>query len=248
MHLDGFNQLPYLTGQQANPRARFIYLTMTASRRLRFGNWKVVFEEQRAGTLVWGEPFTKLALRIVRSARRSLRAGGHHLQHLLGLVDTFSLLLWQAASCAVYRDLQGISAQPEAAELLRGPDYGEVAAAGERLIAEAYTAASVKMRRTSDHHGRWKRASHTALPRRTGDDFMQRCQTGALILPVRIEPRARAQPRQLRPQAPGRPIRAVCRHATARPALAGAPRRAASTASSHRAGSSASAAVNAASS
>ena len=64
VHLDGFDQLPYLTGAvDASPRQFFFYVSddgdLTA---LRMDNWKFVFMEQRAtGTLrVWAEPFTEL--------------------------------------------------------------------------------------------------------------------------------------------------------------------------------------------
>ncbi|WP_132255785.1 arylsulfatase [Methylobacterium segetis] len=64
VHLDGYNQLPHLTGQQPNSaRKEFIYFNDDGDlAALRYGNWKVVFEEQRApGTLrIWAEPFTKL--------------------------------------------------------------------------------------------------------------------------------------------------------------------------------------------
>jgi arylsulfatase A-like enzyme len=64
VHLDGYNQLPYLTGQQErSARKEFIYFDDDGDVvALRFENWKVVFEEQRAtGTLrIWAEPFTKL--------------------------------------------------------------------------------------------------------------------------------------------------------------------------------------------
>lgn len=64
VHLDGYNQLPYLTGQQPNSaRKEFIYFNDDGDLvALRYGNWKIVFEEQRAqGTMrIWAEPFTKL--------------------------------------------------------------------------------------------------------------------------------------------------------------------------------------------
>ena len=64
VHLDGYNQLPYLTGQQPNSaRQEFIYFNDDGDLvAMRYRNWKVVFEEQRApGTLrIWAEPFTKL--------------------------------------------------------------------------------------------------------------------------------------------------------------------------------------------
>ena len=66
VHLDGYNQLPYLTGQQEkSARPYFIYFNDDADLvAMRFANWKVAFEEQRApGTLLlWAEPFTKLRL------------------------------------------------------------------------------------------------------------------------------------------------------------------------------------------
>jgi arylsulfatase len=64
VHLDGNDQLPYLTGEtDESPRKFFFYVSddgdLTA---LRFDNWKLVFLEQRAtGTLnVWAEPYTEL--------------------------------------------------------------------------------------------------------------------------------------------------------------------------------------------
>lgn len=64
VHLDGHNQLPYITGEvDESPRLHFFYVSddgdLTA---LRYHNWKVVFLEQRAeGTLnVWAEPYTHL--------------------------------------------------------------------------------------------------------------------------------------------------------------------------------------------
>jgi arylsulfatase len=64
VHLDGYNQLPYLTGQQPrSARKEFIYFNDDGDVvALRYENWKIVFEEQRAqGTMrIWAEPFTKL--------------------------------------------------------------------------------------------------------------------------------------------------------------------------------------------
>jgi arylsulfatase A-like enzyme len=66
VHLDGFNQLPYLTGRDAKSERRdFIYFNDDGELvGLRYENWKIVFMEQRApGTLrVWAEPFTTLRL------------------------------------------------------------------------------------------------------------------------------------------------------------------------------------------
>ena len=66
VHLDGYNQLPYMTGQaDKSPRREFIYFNDDGDVvGLRIENWKIDFEEQRAqGTLaLWAEPFTKLRL------------------------------------------------------------------------------------------------------------------------------------------------------------------------------------------
>jgi arylsulfatase len=63
-HLDGYNFLPYLTGEaEEAPREEIFYFSddgdLTA---LRYNKWKIVFMEQRAeGTLrIWAEPFTPL--------------------------------------------------------------------------------------------------------------------------------------------------------------------------------------------
>ncbi|WP_417850882.1 arylsulfatase [Thalassoglobus sp.] len=64
VHLDGYNQLPYLTGKvEKSPRKSFFYFNDDGQLvAMRFANWKLVFLEQRAvGTLlVWAEPFTQL--------------------------------------------------------------------------------------------------------------------------------------------------------------------------------------------
>jgi len=61
VHLDGYNLVPYLTGQEPkSPREEFFYFSDDGDLTgLRYDNWKVVFAQQRApGTLaVWGEPF-----------------------------------------------------------------------------------------------------------------------------------------------------------------------------------------------
>ena len=63
-HLDGFNQLDYLTGaSDTSARNSFVYFNDDNDIvGFRYENWKLVFEEQRAtGTMaIWAEPFTKL--------------------------------------------------------------------------------------------------------------------------------------------------------------------------------------------
>ena len=74
VHLDGYNYLPYLTGETAEaPRREIFYLSdggdFTA---VRVGDWKIVFMEQRVqGTMgVWAEPFVPLRLPKLFNLRR----------------------------------------------------------------------------------------------------------------------------------------------------------------------------------
>jgi arylsulfatase A-like enzyme len=66
VHIDGYNLLPYLTGEvDTSPRKGLVYFSDDGDvLALRFDNWKVVFMEQREqGTLqIWAEPF--VALRV----------------------------------------------------------------------------------------------------------------------------------------------------------------------------------------
>ena len=74
VHLDGYNFLPYLTGESDEaPRHEIFYFSddgdLTA---LRFNDWKLIFMEQRAvGTLaVWANPFTPLRVPLIFNLRR----------------------------------------------------------------------------------------------------------------------------------------------------------------------------------
>jgi arylsulfatase len=64
VHLDGYNQLPYLTGQQPkSARNEFFYFNDDGELvSYRYNDWKIVFCEQRApgGFVVWANPFTCL--------------------------------------------------------------------------------------------------------------------------------------------------------------------------------------------
>jgi arylsulfatase A-like enzyme len=64
VHIDGYNLLPYLTGEESkSPRKGLVYFSDDGDvLALRFDNWKVVFMEQRVqGTLqIWAEPFVTL--------------------------------------------------------------------------------------------------------------------------------------------------------------------------------------------
>jgi arylsulfatase A-like enzyme len=77
VHLDGYNLVPYLTGEaQKSPRTSFLYINDDQQLTgLRYDNWKIVFMEQRAqGTLrIWAEPF--VSLRAYRHRRTPDHAG-----------------------------------------------------------------------------------------------------------------------------------------------------------------------------
>jgi arylsulfatase len=73
VHIDGYNTLPYLLGEvDESPRNWFYYMNddgqVTA---IRFGDWKMVFMEQRAKTMMlWAEPFVPLRLPKIFNLRR----------------------------------------------------------------------------------------------------------------------------------------------------------------------------------
>ncbi len=74
VHLDGYNFLPYLTGQEtAGPRDEIFYFSddgdLTA---LRYDDWKVIFMEQRveATLQAWAEPFVPLRVPLIFNLRR----------------------------------------------------------------------------------------------------------------------------------------------------------------------------------
>ena len=74
VHLDGYNMLPYLTGEvEKDPRHEIFYFSddgdLTA---MRYDAWKLVFMEQKAtGTFrVWMEPFVPLRVPLIENLRR----------------------------------------------------------------------------------------------------------------------------------------------------------------------------------
>ena len=98
VHLDGYDQSTFLhnvSGTAANnngtksARDKFFYADDDGLLvGLRLADYKYVFSEQRKeGTMgVWAEPFTTLRLqKDIQPDAGSVRAGRHHVQHLLGL-------------------------------------------------------------------------------------------------------------------------------------------------------------------
>jgi arylsulfatase len=73
VHLDGYNMLPYLTGESAqSPRKEIFYVDDDGQLvAIRYEDWKVVFMEQRAKTLqLWSEPFVPLRVPKIFNLRR----------------------------------------------------------------------------------------------------------------------------------------------------------------------------------
>ena len=71
VHLDGYNLLPALKGEDAWPRREFIYWTDDGSvAALRYENWKITFLKQNAhGMNVWLQPFEELRAPMVTNLR-----------------------------------------------------------------------------------------------------------------------------------------------------------------------------------
>ena len=74
VHLDGYNMLPHLTGEEKEGRRHEVFYfsddgDLTA---LRYDDWKFIFMEQRAkGTmLVWANPFIPLRMPLIFNLRR----------------------------------------------------------------------------------------------------------------------------------------------------------------------------------
>lgn len=65
LHLDGYNFLPYLTGEtEQSPRREFHYLNDEGMPvGVRVGDWKMVYAENRGKTMaLWAEPFVTLRM------------------------------------------------------------------------------------------------------------------------------------------------------------------------------------------
>jgi len=74
VHLDGYNQLPLLTGKtDTSPRNEIFYFSDDGDlMALRYGDWKLVFLEQKAETTLraWIEPLVVLRLPLIINLRR----------------------------------------------------------------------------------------------------------------------------------------------------------------------------------
>ena len=81
VHLDGYNFLPYLKGEEEKgPRKEFFYFTDDGSvSALRYNDWKIMFTIQRAhGADVWSEPYVNLRLPMITNLRRDPFERAHY--------------------------------------------------------------------------------------------------------------------------------------------------------------------------
>lgn len=83
VHIDGYNLLPTLKGEEAWPREEFIYWTDDGSvAALRYQNWKVTFLRQNGhGLHVWQKPFEELRAPLLTN----LRMDPFELAHDIGM-------------------------------------------------------------------------------------------------------------------------------------------------------------------
>ena len=134
VHLDGHDQLAYITGEtDESPRKHFFYVSddgdLTA---LRFDNWKFVFMEQRCpGTLqIWAEPFTELRVPKIFNLRTDPyeRADITSNTYYDWLLDhAFMFIPAQAYVAADAADVRRVPAAAEVGQLQPRPGDGEAA-------------------------------------------------------------------------------------------------------------------------
>ena len=132
VHIDGYNLVPYLTGEvEKSPRQGMVYFSDDGDvLGLRFDNWKVVFMEQRvAGDAadLGGAVRAAAGPEALQPADRPVRARGRDLEHLLRLDPRQRLHRPRGDGNrhAVPRDVQGISAAAGGGELHDQPRGGE---------------------------------------------------------------------------------------------------------------------------
>ena len=131
-HIDGFNLLPYLTGEaKESPRNFFFYFSDDGDvLGIRFDNWKIVFMEQRTrGTMaVWAEPFTPLRLPKIFNLRTDPYEFADITSNTyLRLVPAQRLLHLRGAGGGgeVRGDLQGVPAVQKPEQLHHRRRHGE---------------------------------------------------------------------------------------------------------------------------
>ncbi len=90
VHLDGYNMIPHFTGKvKEGPRKEMFYFTDDGSlSALRYGQWKLMFTEQRAHSFdVWQEPLVTLRVPKLFNLRRDPFERADH--------ETFGYTKWR---------------------------------------------------------------------------------------------------------------------------------------------------------
>ena len=128
VHIDGYNLLPYLTGEvDKSPRKGMVYFSDDGDvLALRFDNWKVVFMEQRVhGTLqIWAEPFVACACPSSTTCgptRTSAPTSTSNTYYDWLFENDYLALAATALVGAVPADVRGVPAAPEGRELHHRP-------------------------------------------------------------------------------------------------------------------------------
>ena len=120
VHLDGYNMVPYLTGEaEESPRNAIMYFSDDGDViAVRIGDWKFHLAVQRANTMrQWAEPFVKLRLPYIMNLRRDPfeRAEFNSNTYLDWMVDHVPQLYeMQAVVAAADRGLREVPAATEA--------------------------------------------------------------------------------------------------------------------------------------
>ena len=123
VHIDGYNLLPYLTGEaKESPRKFFFYISDDGDiLAIRMGDWKVVLMEQRAKQLMcWFEPFVKLrAPKMFNLRRDPFERADENSNTYWDWVISHAYLLYemQAARSPADPGLRAVPATPEAGRI-----------------------------------------------------------------------------------------------------------------------------------
>jgi arylsulfatase len=106
VHIDGYNLLPYLSGEaKESPRKFFFYISDDGDiLAIRMGDWKVVLMEQRAQQLMcWFEPFVKLRAPKLFNLRRDPFERADH--------NSNTYWDWLISHAYIIYEMQGLVAQ-----------------------------------------------------------------------------------------------------------------------------------------
>ena len=168
VHLDGYNMIPYLTGQvKESPRPGIIYFSDDGEViAVRVGDWKFNLAVQRANTMrQWAEPFVKLRLPYIMSMRRDPfeRAEYNSNTYLDWMVDHVPQLYLMQAFVA--QQIAGVRQVPAEAEArFVQPRRGAGAGVGSRPCPDAPQGLAGIGAWALAHAPRWNRPMQGTIP------------------------------------------------------------------------------------